>query len=53
MYDVVIDRLDHQGRGIGYINGKIVFVKEALVGESVKVKVIRENKKFYEGVVVD
>ena len=53
MYDVVIDRLDHQGRGIGYINGKIVFVKEALVGESVKVKVIRENKKFYEGVVVE
>ena len=53
MYDVVIDRLDHQGRGIGYIDGKIVFVKDALVGERVKVKIVRENKKFYEGVVVE
>ena len=52
MYDVLIDRLDHQGRGIGYIDGKIVFVKDALVGESVRIKVIRENKKFYEGIVL-
>ena len=53
MYDVVIDRLDHQGRGIGYINGKIVFVKNALPGEKVKVNVVRENKKFYEGIVLE
>lgn len=53
MYDVLIDRLDHQGRGIGYIDGKIVFVVDALPGESVKVKVVRENKKFYEGVVLE
>ena len=53
MYDVVIDRLDHQGRGIGYIGGKIVFVKDALPGEKVKVKVVRENRKFYEGVVLE
>jgi len=53
MYDVLIDRLDHQGRGIGYINNKIVFVKNALPGENVKVKVTRENKKFYEGVVIE
>jgi 23S rRNA (uracil1939-C5)-methyltransferase len=53
MYDVLIDRLDHQGRGIGYIDGKIVFVKNALPGESVRVKVVRENKKFYEAVVFE
>ena len=53
MYDVVIDRLDHQGRGIGFIDGKIVFVKNALPGESVKVRIVRENKKFYEGVVLE
>lgn len=53
MYDVVIDRLDHQGRGIGYIDGKIVFVPNALVGESVRIKIVRENKKFYEGIVID
>ena len=53
MHDVLIDRLDHQGRGIGYINGKIVFVKNALPGESVKVNIIHENKKFYEGIVAE
>ena len=53
MYDVLIDRLDHQGRGIGYIDGKIVFVKNALPLEKVKVKVLRENRKFYEGEVVE
>lgn len=53
MYDVLIDRLDHQGRGIGYIDGKIVFVKDALPGENVKVKVVRENRKFYEAVVIE
>ena len=53
MYDVLIDRLDHQGRGIGYINGKIVFVCGALAGESVRVRVIRETKKFFLGVVVE
>ena len=53
MYDILIDRLDHQGRGIGYIDGKIIFVTDALPGEKVKVKIIRENKKFYEGVVIE
>ena len=53
MYDVLIDRLDHQGRGIGYIDGKIVFVKNALPGEKVKIKVVRENRKFYEAVVLE
>ena len=53
MYDVLIDRLDHQGRGIGYIDGKIVFVKDALPGEKVKVKVVRENRKFYEAIVLE
>lgn len=53
MYDVVIDRLDHQGRGIGYIDGKIIFVKNALPGEIVKVKIVKDGKKFYEGNIVD
>lgn len=53
MYDVLIDRIDHQGRGIGYIDGKIIFVKNALPGERVKVNVVYENKKFYEGVVLE
>lgn len=53
MYDVLIDRIDHQGRGIGYIDGKIIFVSNALPGENVRVKIIKENKKFYEGIVIE
>lgn len=53
MYDVLIDRIDHQGRGIGYIDGKIIFVKNALPGERVNVNIVYENKKFYEGVVLE
>ena len=53
MYDVLIDRIDHQGRGIGYIDGKIIFVSNALPGENVRVKITKENKKFYEGIVIE
>lgn len=43
-----IDRLDHQGRGITYVNGKIAFVKNTLPGEEVELKIIKENSKLIE-----
>ena len=43
-----IERLDHQGRGITYINGKIAFVKDTLPGEEIELKIIKENSKFIE-----
>ena len=33
MFKVKIERLDHQGRGIGYIENKIVFIPNTLPGE--------------------
>ncbi len=48
-----IIRLDHHGRGIAFIDGKIVFVDNALPGEKVKVEVFRETSKYKEARVVE
>ena len=47
-----IVRLDHQGRGIGYIDSKIVFVPNALVGEEVDIKITNSKKNYSEGAVL-
>lgn len=46
---VNIERMDHLGNGIGYINNKIIFIKNALVGETIDVEIIKEKSNFYEG----
>ena len=46
MEQVTINKLDNKGRGIGYTSGKIVFVKNALPGEVVTLKNIKEHKKY-------
>lgn len=53
MEKVMIERLDHQGRGIGKLNDKIIFVNNALVGEIVDVKITLEHKKYYQGEVIN
>lgn len=50
---VEIEKLDHFGRGIAYINNKICFIENALPKEIVKVKIIKETKKYLLGEVVD
>ena len=46
-----IDRMDHFGNGIGNINGKIIFVKGALPGETVDVTITKDKKSFMEGTI--
>ncbi len=53
MYEVEIEKLDHQARGIAHINDKIVFVENALPLEKVKIKIVKENKKIMEAVVTE
>lgn len=43
---IIINSLDHYGRGIGKINNKIIFVENALIGEIIE-PVIKEEKKSY------
>ena len=51
--NIKIDRLSYDGKGIGYIDGKVAFVYGALPGEEVSVKVISDKKSFYECELVD
>lgn len=46
---IEILRLDHQGRGIGKINNKIIFIPNTLPGEIVEYKIIKEKKNYIEG----
>ena len=46
--EVLIEKLDHQGRGIAHIDGKIVFIKNALPNEIVDIEIIKSSKKFDE-----
>lgn len=43
---VTIEKLDHFGRGICYVDGKICFVPDTLPGEVVNIKVVLDKKKF-------
>lgn len=50
---IEISSLDHSGRGIGRLNNKIVFVENALPGEIVEIKVLKEKKNFIEASVLN
>ena len=49
---VKCERLDHFGRGIGYVSGKIIFVSNLLPNEEALVKIILDKKKYMVGEVV-
>lgn len=49
---MVIERLDDKGRGIGFIDGKITFVNNALPLEDVEIKITKVHKKYNEAIVI-
>ncbi len=46
MNEIEIMKFDHEGRGIGYLNGKTIFVDNTIPGDIVNIN-IRKNKKNY------
>ena len=48
-----IEKLDHFGRGVAHIDGKVCFVEGALPGEIVEVEIIKENKKYLVARAID
>jgi len=46
-----IEKLDHKGRGITFKDNKITFIENALPGEIVEIKILKEKKKFNEGII--
>lgn len=53
MEKIVIEKLDHQGRGIGKLNDKVIFINNALPNEEVKAEITLEKKKYYEGKLIE
>lgn len=49
---VEIERMDHNGRGIGKWNGKTVFVPNALPSEIVEIEIVEEKKNYLVGRVL-
>ena len=52
-FDLVIDGLTHDGRGVGRLDGKAVFVSGALPGERVRVQQTGRNRHYDEGRVIE
>jgi 23S rRNA (uracil1939-C5)-methyltransferase len=50
-YNVEIENLSHEGRGIGHVNGKTVFVNGALPGEKVIARALRRRRNFDEALL--
>lgn len=49
MKKVTIEKLDHFGRGIGKIDGKVIFMPNALPNETVLYEIEKETKKYLVG----
>mgnify|MGYP004470733053 FL=1 len=43
---IKIEKMDHLGRGIGYNDGKIVFVPKAVVGDILDIEIISNHRKY-------
>lgn len=52
-YDLLIDNLTHDGRGVGRQDGKVVFVSGALPGERVLALQTGRNRHFDEAKVIE
>ena len=49
--EAVIESLSHEGRGVGHVNGKTVFIDGALPGEKVTFRYRRSRSSFAEGII--
>ena len=49
---VSIESLSHDGRGVAHVNGKVVFIDEALPGETLEFVYTDSRRDYAEGKVV-
>ena len=47
--ELKIERLSDNGDGIGFIDGKVVFVPKTVPGDVILIKDIKDYKKYYRG----
>src|SRR5579859_1453665 len=53
MIELAITALSHSGEGIGRHEGRAIFVPFALPGETVRIEIIEEKKRFARGRLVE
>lgn len=53
LLEITIERLSDEGRGIGFLNGKVVFVAGALPRERAKVRVLDEKRNLIEAELIE
>ena len=46
LHQIEIESLDHEARGVGRLDGKVVFVQGALPGERVSAQIIKKKPKY-------
>lgn len=51
--NIEIVKFDNSGRGIGYLNDKIIFVPKSVPGDIVSVEITLEKKNYYEGKIIE
>ncbi len=49
VFETVIEDMSEQGEGIGRVNGYTLFVKDALIGDRIEGRVIKEKKAYGYG----
>ena len=50
--EIEVIKFDNLGRGIGYINNKIIFIPKTIPGDLVEIQITQEKKNYYEGRLV-
>ncbi len=50
LFTADIESLSHEGRGVAHINGKTVFIENALPGEQVEFRYLSKRARFDQGV---
>ena len=47
--EIEVIKFDNLGRGIGYINNKIIFIPKSVPGDILKIDIVKEKKNYLEG----
>ncbi len=53
LFPATIESLEHDGRGVAHIDGKVIFIEGALPGEEVLFQYTSQRKSFDEGKAVE
>ena len=51
--EIEVVKFDNLGRGIGYLDNKIIFIPKTVPGDLVKVKIIKNKKNFLIGKIIE